>query len=48
VLGLDGRAAVAPGAVGDLVLLDSTGAVVATVVGGRVAYDRRRREAGPA
>jgi len=48
LLGLDDRAAVAPGAVGDLVLLDSTGAVVATVVGGRVAYDRRRREAGPA
>jgi N-acetylglucosamine-6-phosphate deacetylase len=29
------------GAVADLTLLDPGGAVVATVVGGRVAFDRR-------
>jgi N-acetylglucosamine-6-phosphate deacetylase len=41
VLGLPDRGVVAPGAVGDLVLLTDTGEVVATVVGGEVAYDRR-------
>jgi len=42
VLGLADRGVIAPGAVGDLVLLDDAGTVVATVVGGQVAYDRRR------
>jgi N-acetylglucosamine-6-phosphate deacetylase len=41
VLGLADRGVVAPGAVGDLVLLDGDGTVVATVIGGEVAYDRR-------
>jgi N-acetylglucosamine-6-phosphate deacetylase len=41
VLGLPDRGVVAPGAVGDLVLLTDTGEVMATVVGGEVAYDRR-------
>ncbi|HEY8527367.1 MAG TPA: amidohydrolase family protein [Acidimicrobiales bacterium] len=42
VLGLTDRGVIAPGAVGDLVLLDDLGTVVATIVGGRVVYDRRR------
>lgn len=41
LLGLGDRGVIGPGAVGDLVLLDSAGEVVATVVGGRVAFDRR-------
>ncbi len=41
VLGLPDRGVVAPGAAGDLVLLTDTGEVVATVIAGRVAYDRR-------
>jgi N-acetylglucosamine-6-phosphate deacetylase len=41
VLGLADRGVIAPGAVGDVVLLDRGGEVVATVVGGRVAHDRR-------
>jgi N-acetylglucosamine-6-phosphate deacetylase len=44
VLGLDDRGVIAPGTVGDLVLLDGDGRVVATVIGGRVAYDRRRAD----
>lgn len=41
VLGLPDRGVIAPGAVADLVLLTHTGEVVATVIAGRVAYDRR-------
>ena len=41
VLGLADRGWVAPGAVGDVVLLDREGRVVVTVVRGRVAFDRR-------
>ena len=41
VLGLADRGTIMPGAVGDLVLLDRAGEVVATVIGGRVAFDRR-------
>jgi N-acetylglucosamine-6-phosphate deacetylase len=41
LLGLDGRGVIAPDAVGDLALLDAAGEVVATVIGGRVAFDRR-------
>jgi N-acetylglucosamine-6-phosphate deacetylase len=41
VLGLADRGTIAPGAVADLVLLDEAGGLVATVVGGRVAHDRR-------
>jgi N-acetylglucosamine-6-phosphate deacetylase len=41
LLGLDDRGVIRPGAVGDLVLLDPTGAVTATVVDGRIAFDRR-------
>jgi N-acetylglucosamine-6-phosphate deacetylase len=41
LLGLEDRGVIAAGAVGDLVLLDPDGEVVATVVGGRVAFDRR-------
>ena len=48
VLGLTDRGVVAPGAVGDLVLLTPAGEVVATVVGGRVAYDARRPQDLPA
>jgi N-acetylglucosamine-6-phosphate deacetylase len=48
VLGLTDRGVVAPGAVGDLVLLTPAGEVVATVVGGRVAYDARRPQDFPA
>jgi N-acetylglucosamine-6-phosphate deacetylase len=33
----------APGAAGDVVLLDGNGCVAATVVGGAVAYDRDGR-----
>jgi N-acetylglucosamine-6-phosphate deacetylase len=40
VLGLHDRGVVAPGAVGDLVLLHRTGTVVATVIAGEVVYDR--------
>jgi N-acetylglucosamine-6-phosphate deacetylase len=48
VLGLDDRGVVAPGAVGDLVLLTPGGEVVATVVGGRVVHDvRTGTTAGP-
>jgi N-acetylglucosamine-6-phosphate deacetylase len=48
VLGVDDRGVIAPGAVGDLVLLDDAAQVVATVIGGRVAFDRRIEEAGAA
>jgi N-acetylglucosamine-6-phosphate deacetylase len=41
LLGLPDRGVIAPGAVGDLVLLTPDGHVVATVVGGQVAYDTR-------
>jgi N-acetylglucosamine-6-phosphate deacetylase len=41
VLRLTDRGVIAPGAVGDVVLLDPDGGVVATVVGGTVAHDRR-------
>jgi N-acetylglucosamine-6-phosphate deacetylase len=41
VLGLADRGVVADGARGDLVLLTTTGEVVATVIAGRVAFDRR-------
>jgi len=41
VLGLADRGTLDPGAAGDLVLLDDDGTLVATVIGGRVAYDRR-------
>jgi N-acetylglucosamine-6-phosphate deacetylase len=41
VLRLTDRGVIAPGAVGDVVLLDPGGGVVATVVGGTVAHDRR-------
>jgi N-acetylglucosamine-6-phosphate deacetylase len=44
VLGLTDRGVIAPGAVGDLVLLDGADEVVATVVGGRVAHDRRAED----
>jgi N-acetylglucosamine-6-phosphate deacetylase len=46
VLGLEERGVIAPGAVGDVVLLDPAGEVVATVIAGRVAYDRRESSAG--
>jgi N-acetylglucosamine-6-phosphate deacetylase len=48
VLGLTDRGVVAPGAVGDLVLLTPAGEVVATVIGGRVAYHARRPQDFPA
>ncbi len=41
VLGLTDRGLVAPGAVGDLVVLTPDGHVVATVVAGHVAHDAR-------
>jgi N-acetylglucosamine-6-phosphate deacetylase len=41
VLGLPDRGVIAPGAVGDVVLLDGDGTVVATIIAGEVAYDRR-------
>jgi N-acetylglucosamine-6-phosphate deacetylase len=41
LLGLGDRGVIRVGAVADLTLLDTGGAVVATVVGGRVAFDRR-------
>lgn len=41
-LGLDDRGVCVPGAVGDLVLLDPDGGLVATIIGGEVAFDRRR------
>jgi N-acetylglucosamine-6-phosphate deacetylase len=42
LLGDAERGRIAPGAAADLVLLDEAAEVVATVVGGRVAHDRRR------
>ena len=42
VLGRTDRGVVAPGAVGDLVVLTPAGEVVATVIGGRVVHDTRR------
>jgi N-acetylglucosamine-6-phosphate deacetylase len=45
VLGLTDRGTLTPGAAGDLVLLDGDGALVATVIGGRVAHDRREQAA---
>jgi N-acetylglucosamine-6-phosphate deacetylase len=47
LLGLDDRGVIGPGAVGDLALLDPTGEVVATVIGGRVAFDRRASSPEP-
>jgi N-acetylglucosamine-6-phosphate deacetylase len=41
VLGLADRGTLTGGAAGDLVLLDRDGALVATVIGGRIAYDKR-------
>jgi N-acetylglucosamine-6-phosphate deacetylase len=41
LLGLDDRGVIGPGAAGDLALLDPAGGVVATVIGARVAFDRR-------
>jgi N-acetylglucosamine-6-phosphate deacetylase len=41
VLGLADRDTLTAGAAGDLVLLEDDGTLVATVIGGRVAYDRR-------
>jgi N-acetylglucosamine-6-phosphate deacetylase len=41
VVGLADRGRVAPGDVGDVVLLDQEGRVVVTVVRGTVAFDRR-------
>jgi N-acetylglucosamine-6-phosphate deacetylase len=41
LLGLGDRGTIGSDAVGDLVLLDPAGEVVATVIGGRVAFDRR-------
>jgi N-acetylglucosamine-6-phosphate deacetylase len=44
VLGLTDRGTLDAGAAGDLVLLDDDGTLVATVIGGRVAYDRREAD----
>jgi len=41
LLGLGDRGVIRAGAIADLTLLDAGGAVVATVVGGRLAFDRR-------
>jgi N-acetylglucosamine-6-phosphate deacetylase len=41
LLGLDDRGVIRAGAAADLALLDAGGGVVATVVGGRIAFDRR-------
>jgi N-acetylglucosamine-6-phosphate deacetylase len=46
LLGHDDRGVIGSGAVGDLVLLDPAGEVVATVIGGRVAFDRRLSSPG--
>lgn len=41
LLGRADRGVIAPGAVGDLVVLTPTGEVVATVIGGRIVHDAR-------
>ena len=48
VLGLSDRGAIVDGGRGDLVVLDDAGEVVATVIGGRVAYTRGGAEAAHA
>ena len=47
LLGLDDRGVIGPGAVGDLALVDPAGEVLATVIGGRVAFDRRASSPSP-
>jgi N-acetylglucosamine-6-phosphate deacetylase len=42
MIGESRRGVIEPGAVADLTLLDADLLVVATVVGGRVVFDRRR------